>query len=216
MGNFDKNVVQDLEWFYRYSAGDLGLTSSLGAMINMAMSGVSQGGGNTEQNTRATFERGDNSPSEKWTRIIGALCLLSHQHNVALKAHYTDRRGITRAGESPEEHTARVSNYGPAERCFGEMHGVVTALGLVVDMAALDRHSNAVAHQTPEMTKAQIAELKADVAAQRKGARLDVERVKAKADAILAEAHAAYLAARPKKERPPTVAELAASYEAGE
>lgn len=62
---------RDLVWFFTESAGDLGLTSSYGPLVDLAMSGIQRSGGNVAQPTRATFDRG--SPAERHARILEAL-----------------------------------------------------------------------------------------------------------------------------------------------
>jgi hypothetical protein len=187
--NHQKPHEEDLTWYYRQADGELGLSSSLGPMINMAMSGISQGG-NISQHTRATFDHG--SPVERQRRIKHTVGALDAAHQRVLGAHYGDRRGLERAGESAKEHGERVARYSPAERCFGELAYVVEAIGIVPDVRKLDNDRRAVLHPLKSESKADLAARAKTVATRVQEAKKAIDKVAKAARKVLSEAQAAY------------------------
>lgn len=189
MGKFTQRHEEDLVWFYREAAGDLGMSSSLGAMINMAMSGISQGGKTISQHTPASMDSG--SPVERQREVSEIIGSLDAVHQRVLAAHYADRRGITRPGDSPKQAAEWMAILVPAERLFGELAPVVVRCKLA-DSSALyrDRTARFVAPKT--MNKAEAALLIRETATKVADAKRAIAKAERDATRMLAEARDAY------------------------
>jgi len=191
MGKFTNHHEEQLLWFYRSAAGDLGMSSSLGPMINMAMSGISQGG-NISQHTPASMDPW--SPVERQRDIAEAIGALDAVHQRVLAAFYGERRGITRPGDSPKEAGEWMAILTPAERLFGELATVVIRLKLA-DAAGLYRDRGARFTAPKGMNKAEAALLIRETAAKVADAKRGIAKADRDANRMLADAREAFAVA---------------------
>lgn len=198
MAKFTAHHREELEWYYRESRGALGLSSSLGAMINMAMSGISQGGRAVTQSTPASMSR--NSAAERQRHVAEVLGSLSDRHQSVLRGMYGDHRPVVRRGDSPKEAGEWASVLTPAERLFGELAHVVTS-SLDVDCTCLLADRHATYKPSKGQTKAEAVEASQAVACRVADAKRLVERTKRQAVALVRQAEEAY--AKASKELPP-------------
>lgn len=192
MSKFTNHHEEQLLWYYRNAAGDLGMSSSLGPMINMAMSGISQGGKTISQHTPASMDPG--SAVERQRDIREAIGTLDDTHQRVLSAFYGDRRGITRPGDSPKEAGEWMAILTPAERLFGELAPVVIRLKLA-DAAALYRDRGARFTAPKGMHKDEAALLIRETAAKVADAKRGIAKAERDATRMLAEAREAFAVA---------------------
>ena len=189
MGKFTQRHEEDLGWYYRNAAGDLGMSSSLGPMINMAMSGISQGGKAISQHTPASMDAG--SPVERQREVAEIIGSLDAVHQRTLAAFDGDRRGITRPGDSPKEAGEWMAILTPAERLFGELATVVIRLKLA-DSAALYRDRGARFTAPKGMNREEAGLLIRETAARVADAKRGIAKAERDATRMLAEAREAY------------------------
>jgi len=195
MGKFTTHHEEQLRWYYTESRGALGLSSSLGPMINMAMSGIQQGGKTNAEHTNASMDSG--SVVERQRIIAEAIGSLSAPHQATLNAHYGeplgDRRKVVRKGDSPKEAGEYAAIMTPAERLFDDLAGVATMLR--VDAAGLLRDRHATFKAPPKMPKAEALEAARVVAGRVADAKKAIERAKRDAQKALDEAREAFAVA---------------------
>jgi hypothetical protein len=189
---FNAHHEADLLWYYREAGGDLGISSSLGPMINMTISGIQQGGRANPEFTRATMDNDPNAPVERQRRIKYAIGALDAAHQKAIKAMYDSRKAIERKGNSPKEAGAWRSDLAPEDRLFGELGAVVVALKLA-QPTSLELDRNAV-YRPSKGKKIDAVEARA-VAARVADAKKAIARATSEATKALDAARVAYAAA---------------------
>lgn len=195
MGKFTTNHEEQLRWYYTESRGALGLSSSLGPMINMAMSGIQQGGKTNAEHTNASMDSG--SVVERQRMIAEAIGSLDEAHQRTLSAHYGeplgDRRKLCRKGDSPKEAGEYAAIMSPAERLFGELAGVAVAMRVPCADLLRDRHAMFKAPR--KMAKEEKDRLSREVATRVADAKRAIERAKRDAQKALDEAREAFAVA---------------------
>lgn len=190
---FGRTHASELEWYHREAAGDLGLSSSLGPMINLALSGIQDGGRVNHQHTRASFDA--SSVVARQRRVSEALGSLDERHQIVLSARYGDHRPVARKGDSPKEAGEYAAMLSPSERLFAELAHVVTR-ALDVDCARLLGELGLRPPKKPPKADAaaaaEVAEAARLVAARIARAKADVARAKRDADELVRGAQQAF------------------------
>lgn len=195
MSKFTARHESDLDWFFRFASGDLGLTSSFAPIANMLNAGIPQGGRSNPEHTSASFD--PNSAVVRDARVRSLLHAVAYEHAVTLVGWYSPRRDPSKtfawmdpkdAARADREWRAMLT---PAERHFGRYAAIVVRNKLAC-AATVDRDMVAAASIPKGAPKAEVERLTREATALRADARKTVERAVARAVVLLADARVAY------------------------